>query len=196
MAVLSIDLGEAARRRRIALSMMARVTRAPRLRSITLLLSCGLTMTTCSTAASLPSPSPTRVAVKTSACSTAPALNASVRITSPKAGETVSAGVVTVAFEVSGAELVAIQLAKCPYDYHVHVVLDRDVSTYLGTDVPAPLGAADGVKHTPFSSNDEPRVVTFSDVTPGQHTTFAWLAFADHTSVKPAISASVTFTAR
>jgi hypothetical protein len=101
---------------------------------------------------------------------------------------------VTVAFEVTGAELVAFQLAKCPNDYHVHVVLDRDVSTYLGTDVAAPLIA--GFNHTPFNADDEPRSVTFSDVAAGQHTTFAWLSFADHTSVKPAVSSSVTFVAR
>ncbi len=175
--------------------MMAHVQTSPAQRSLALLLSCGLAITACSTASSPPSPSPTtRLAAKTSSCLTPPPLNATVRITSPKAGEAVPAGTVTVAFEVTGAQLVAILLAKCPNDYHVHVVLDRDVSTYLGTDVAAPLIA--GFQHTPVSANDEPRSVTFSDVAAGQHTTFAWLAFADHRSVKPAVSSSVTFITR
>jgi hypothetical protein len=166
------------------------------LRTLALLLSSGLVMVACNTASSLPSPSPTatRAAAKTSSCSAPPPLNATLRITSPKPGVVVAAGAVTVAFEVTGAELVAFMLAKCPNDYHVHVALDRDVSTYLGTDVAAPLTA--DFKHTPFTANDEPRSVTFSDVAAGQHTTFAWLAFADHTSVRPAVSSSVTFVAR
>lgn len=165
-------------------------------RGLALLLSLGLVMAACDAVASLPSSSPTatRPAAKTSSCSAPPPLNATVRITSPKAGEVVAAGAVTVAFEVTGADLVAFMLAKCPSDYHVHVVLDRDVSTYVGTDVAAPLTA--DIKHTPFAANDEPRTVIFSGVAAGQHTTFAWLAFADHTSVKPAVSSSVTFVAR
>ncbi len=111
---------------------------------------------------------------------------------SPKSGEAVAAGDVTVAFEVSGAELVAFFRAQCHTDYHVHVALDRDVSAYLGTDVPAP----ENIKHTPSNASDEPRNVTFSDVATGQHTAIAWLSFAEHTSVKPPISSSVTFIVR
>jgi hypothetical protein len=176
--------------------MMACVKARHGLRSLALLLSSFLVMAACNAASSPASPSPTatRAAAKTSSCSAPPPLNATVRITSPKAGEIVAAGAVTVAFEVTGADLVAFQSAKCPNDYHVHVVLDRDVSAYVGTDVAAPLTA--DIKHTPFATSDEPRTVTFSGVAAGQHTTFAWLAYADHTSVKPAVSSSVTFVAR
>jgi hypothetical protein len=159
------------------------------------LLACCLAASACGTPSSSPSARPaTPAAAKTSACFTPPQLSATLRITSPKAGDVVPAGAVTVAFDVTGAELVAFQIAKCPTDYHVHVVLDREVSAYLGTDVAAPLVA--GVFHTPFNTNAEPRSVTFSDVAAGQHTAVAWLAFADHTSVRPAVSSSVTFVVR
>jgi len=106
-----------------------------------------------------------------------------------------------VAFEVTGAELVAFRRAQCHTDYHVHVALDRDVSAWLGTDVPVlgtdvPASAEQFIKHTPSDTNDEPRNVTFSGVATGQHTAIAWLSFADHTSVKPPISSSITFIVR
>ena len=97
------------------------------------------------------------------------------------------------AFEVTGAELVAVFRAQCHTDYHVHVALDRDVSAYVGTDVPAPPG---DIKHTPGNTSDEPRNVTFSGVATGQHTAIAWLGFADHSSVKPPVSSAVTFSVR
>ena len=98
------------------------------------------------------------------------------------------------AFEVSGAKLVPFRQAQCRTDYHVHVALDRDVSAWLGTDVPGPAEAS--IKHTPSDTDDEPRNVTFSGVATGQHTVVAWLSFADHISVKPPISSSVTFIVR
>lgn len=100
------------------------------------------------------------------------------------------------AFEVTGAELVAVFRAQCHTDYHVHVALDRDVSAYVGTDVPVPAQANANIKHTPNNVNEEPRNVTFSDVAAGQHPAIAWLSFADHSSVKPPVSSAVAFSVR
>ena len=175
----------------------ARVPKRRVIGSVSLLLCYCLTLAACTapaTSTATASPSTTKPAIKTSSCGAPVPLNATIQITSPKAGEVLPAGTVNVSFAVTGADLVAFQLAKCPNDYHVHVVLDRDVTTYLGTDISAPL--TPDFKHVPFASNDEPRTVTFSGVAAGQHTTFAWLSFADHTSVKPAVSTSVTFSVR
>lgn len=119
---------------------------------------------------------------------------ATVAITAPKDGQTVPAGDVTVSYDVKGVLLVPAASAQKPEDYHVHVLLDVDPSTYVGKDVAVPAASANPdparIIHTAAYS------VTFKDVKAGDHSVTVFMTFSTHISVKPPVSASVKFTAR
>jgi hypothetical protein len=104
----------------------------------------------------------------------------------------VPAGDVTVAFETP-IDLVPGSQAKNFNDYHAHALLDVDATPYLGTDLPvpgaSPAPAVEGIIHTGA------KTVTFPNVAPGSHQVVVFLSFANHASLKPAISDAVTFTA-
>jgi hypothetical protein len=117
-----------------------------------------------------------------------PPAGTQITISSPKNGATVPAGDVTVTF-TTAIDLVAAAQAKSLNDYHAHALLDVDPTPYLGTDVPVPA-ATDRIIHTGAKS------VTFMNVAPGQHKLTVFLSFGNHTSVKPPVSDSVTFTAQ
>lgn len=119
---------------------------------------------------------------------------ATITITSPKEGETVNAGDVTVAYDVKGVLLVPAASAQKPEDYHVHILLDVDPATYLGKDVAVPAGSANPdparIVHTAAYN------VTLKDVKSGSHSVTVFMTLSTHISVKPPVSATVRFTAR
>lgn len=133
-------------------------------------------------------------ACATPAASPSPRPLAVITITSPKAGDTVPAGDVTVTYDITNVTLVPAASAQKPEDYHTHATLDVDPSQWVGTDTAVPAAGAnpnpDRIIHTAAKS------VTFPRVTAGEHTVTIWLSFSTHISVRPAVSASVRFTVR
>ena len=112
---------------------------------------------------------------------------ASIRITAPATNATLPRGDLRVTYDVTNASLVAASQATRVEDLHVHVLLDVDPTPYLGTTTFIPLNRPD-IIHTPD------REVTFQNVSPGQRRISVILTGANHVSVRPPVSDSVTFT--
>jgi len=94
---------------------------------------------------------------------------------------------VTVAVQYSGPPLVAAASATKLDDYHLHYFLDEDATPYIGTLVPIPAGNP-RIVHTANLQN------TFDNVAAGPHKVTVVLGGANHVSVAPALSATVSFT--
>ncbi len=108
-----------------------------------------------------------------------------VKITSPRAGESLRAGDLTVTFAVRGITVVAPGAGRGADDRHVDVFLDGDVGKYVNGETAIPVGT-DRIVHTAESS------VTFRDVTPGSHVITAILATGAHLAIKPRVWDSVS----
>jgi hypothetical protein len=132
-------------------------------------------------AASKPAAAPS-----TSAAQPAPS-GASISITSPANGSTVPPGALNVAYEVTGVTLVPAANATKLDDYHTHVLLDVDPSTYIGQFMPVPTG-------NPNIIHTGAKTVKFDNVAPGPHTVTVFLTTSNHISVKPPVSRSSKFT--
>jgi hypothetical protein len=117
-----------------------------------------------------------------------PPTGTQIIITSPKNGDIVSPGDVTITY-TTAINLVAAAQVRSVNDYHAHLLLDVDATPYLGTDVPL-TPSTSRIIHTAAKS------VTFNDVIPGPHKLTVFLSFANHVSVKPSVSDSVTFIAK
>ena len=136
-----------------------------------------------------PSPSPAASPSASPAANAAaqrPA-NATLKITSPTAGQSVPAGSVQVTIDYSGPTLVAAANATKLDDLHLHYFLDESASPYIGTTAPVPTGNPK-IVHTAALQ------VTFDNVTAGSHTVVVMLSGANHVSVVPPLSDQVTFT--
>jgi hypothetical protein len=112
-----------------------------------------------------------------------------IAITAPAANATVPAGPVPVRYEVRSATLVAAAQATKVEDLHVHVLCDVDPAPFLGTAAIIPPGLPN-IIHTA-----DP-MVTCPAMPAGQHRVTIILTGANHISVTPPASASVTFTAQ
>lgn len=149
--------------------------RGPASRALVLL---AFVATACASPAASPTPRPLAV----------------ITITAPTSGQAVAPGNVTVSYEVSDVTLVPAASAQKPEDYHVHAAMDLDASQWIGKDVVVPTGDANPnparLMHTAA------KTLTFANVTAGEHTVTVWLSFANHTSVRPPVSATVKFTVR
>jgi hypothetical protein len=119
---------------------------------------------------------------------------ATITITAPKAGVTVSAGDVVVTYDVSDVTLVPAASAQKPEDYHAHAAMDMDTSQWIGTGVPVPAASAN--PNPSRLIHTAAKTVTFTNVAAGDHTVTIWLSLASHVSVKPPVSATVKFTVR
>ena len=150
----------------------------------------------CTPAGASAAPSFTATAAPTASPTVAPTPKplAIITVSSPKEGESVAAGDLTVSYVVSDVTLVPVASAKTPEDYHVHVVLDADTTPYVGTTLALPGGPAnpnpDRIMHTAATS------VVFKSVAAGPHTLTVWLALSSHVSVYPAVFTKVQFTAK
>jgi hypothetical protein len=129
--------------------------------------------------AAIGSPSPGPVAAARPA-------NASLAITSPTAGQTVTAGSVGVSVQYSGPPLVAAANATKLDDLHLHYFLDESAAPYIGTLVPVPAG-------NPHIVHTAALQVSFDNVSAGSHTVTVMLSGSNHISVAPPLSANVTF---
>ncbi len=108
-----------------------------------------------------------------------------VKITSPRAGESLRAGDLTVTFAVRGITVVAPAAGRGADDRHVDVFLDGDVGRYVTGDAAIPVGT-DRIVHTGEGS------VSFRDVTPGSHVITIVLATGAHLAAKPRVWDSVS----
>jgi hypothetical protein len=117
-----------------------------------------------------------------------------ITISSPKSGDTVTAGSVVVTWEVSDVTLVPAASAQKPEDYHVHLALDIDASQWIGKTTVVPAGDANTTPTRLIHS--AAKTFTFVNVAAGEHTLTIWLSLASHVSVIPPVSATVKFTAR
>jgi hypothetical protein len=134
-------------------------------------------------AAASPSPS-------ASAATAAPRpANASLLFTAPTAGETVSAGSVTVIVNYTGPQLVDAANATKLDDYHIAYLLDVDPNPYIGTTVPIPTGDP-RIIHAATTST------TFNNVAVGTHTLAVVMVGSNHVSVNPSLADKETVTAR
>jgi len=134
-----------------------------------------------------PSPSPSANPVTTgSEVIPAPA-GAALKITAPAANSSVPAGAVRLAYDLTNVTLVPAAEARRVEDLHVHALLDVDPAAYLGTTTFIPLG-------NPSIIHSAAKEVTFNDVKSGQHKVAVILTGANHISVRPPVSDSMTFT--
>ena len=133
-------------------------------------------------------------ACATPAASPTPRPLATITITSPKAGATVTSGDVIVTYDVSDVALVPAASAQKPEDYHLHAAMDMDTSQWVGTGAAVPAASAN--PNPARLIHTAAKTVTFTNVTAGEHTVTVWLSLASHVSVKPSISTSVKFTVR
>ena len=90
--------------------------------------------------------------------------------------------------QYSGPPLVAAASATKLDDYHLHYFLDEDATPYLGTLVPVPMG-------NPHIVHTAAVQVTFDNVAAGSHNVTVMMSGANHVSVVPPLSATVTFNA-
>jgi hypothetical protein len=150
--------------------------------------------------AASPSPSPAIAASPAvspaAAASPSPAAQAAPKpdtvtltITSPQAGETVSAGTVTVTIDYSGPDLVPAADATKLTDYHFHYFLDEDPTPYIGTTTPIPTG-------TPRIIHSAAKQVNFDNVTAGNHNLAVVMTGNNHVSTDPPVVERLTFTVR
>ena len=128
------------------------------------------------------------------AASPTPKPLATITITAPKAGATVSAGDVVVTYDVSDVALVPAASAQKPEDYHLHAAMDMDTSQWIGTGVPVPAASAN--PNPSRLIHTAAKTVTFTNVAAGEHTVTVWLSLASHVSVTPSVSTTVKFTVR
>ena len=138
-------------------------------------------------AAASPSPSPTVNPVTTGSEIVPAPAGATIKITAPTANATLPAGDVRVAYDIGAVTTVPAAEAKKVEDLHLHVLLDVDPATYLGTATFIPLG-------NPSILHTAAKEVAFQGLRAGQHRITVILTGANHVSVRPPVSDSVTFT--
>jgi hypothetical protein len=114
---------------------------------------------------------------------------AEITITAPAPNSTVPAGDVQVSYDVKGATLVAAASATRVEDLHVHVLCDVDPGPYLGTTTIIPLGQPNIIHTNNLSA-------TCPNMGPGERKVTVILTGANHISVNPSVSSTVTFTVR
>ena len=90
-------------------------------------------------------------------------------------------------YEVRGTPLVAVAGATRVEDKHVHVLCDVDPAPYLGTSAITPPGLPNIIHTAELAATCPPMPA-------GPHRVTVVLTGANHISVTPAVSASVTFT--
>ena len=113
--------------------------------------------------------------------------DATLKITSPTAGEIVHAGQLKVIINYGGPTLVPGAEAKKLDDYHLHYFLDEDASPYISAPKPIPTGNA----HIVHSAAKE---VTFDNVGAGTHTVAVVMSGNNHIPTSPPLSDTTTFT--
>ena len=112
---------------------------------------------------------------------------ATVTITFPRQGDTVSAGELTVLMTVTGVEIVPAGDTTSGTGHH-HLYLDADL-----TDASVPVPTVPGsIIHMGDASSE----YTFEEVGPGEHRLIAVVADGIHVPLQPLVVDTVAFTVR
>ena len=112
----------------------------------------------------------------------------SLKITSPKAGETIAGDTVTISWESTGVKIVAAADAKVREEGHFHVLLDRE-DFRAGVEIPRNM-EKDGVYHTAATK------LELKALKPGPHKAIVVLSYNNHVPWEPFVTATVTFTTK
>ncbi len=111
-----------------------------------------------------------------------------LKITSPKDGETIADGTVTVAWESTGVKIVAAKDAKLREEGHFHVFVDRE-NFRPGVEIPRDM-EKEGIYHTAATK------LELKGLTPGPHYAVVVLSYNNHVPWDPLVTAKVTFTVK
>ena len=111
-----------------------------------------------------------------------------LKITSPKDGETITGDTMTIAWESSGAKIVAAADAKVKEEGHFHVLLDRE-DFRPGVEIPRNM-EKEGIYHTAANK------LELKGLKPGSHKAIVVLSYNNHVPWEPVVTATVTFTTK
>jgi plastocyanin len=112
---------------------------------------------------------------------------ARARIISPINGQVLTSSTLQIQWEAPGFTIVAAAQATNRNQVHAHLILDRDITPFLGTGRPIPL-TDPNIIHTGVSP------VIFQNVPNGVHRVDLVLATPDHVALYPPVTDTVTFT--
>jgi len=113
---------------------------------------------------------------------------ASLKITSPKQGDTIAGDTVTISWESSGVKIVPAADAKAKEEAHFHVFLDRQ-DFRLGVEIPRGM-EKEGIYHTAANK------LELKGLKPGPHTAIVVLSYNTHVPWEPLVTATVSFTTK
>lgn len=111
-----------------------------------------------------------------------------LKITSPKDGETIAGDAVTVSWEGTGVKIVPAADAKVREEAHYHMFLDRE-DFRLGVEIPRDM-EKDGIYHTAANK------LELKGLKPGPHKAIVVLSYNNHVPWEPLVTATVTFTSK
>lgn len=108
-----------------------------------------------------------------------------LKITSPKNGETIAGDTVKITYESTGAKIVPGSEAKVKEEAHFHLFLDR-ADFRPGVEIPRGL-EKEGIYHTAATSFE------LKGLKPGAHKVIVVLSYNNHVPWEPLVTATVTF---
>ncbi len=108
-----------------------------------------------------------------------------LKITSPKNGETIAGDTVKITYESTGAKIVPAADAKAKEEAHFHLFVDR-ADFKPGVEIPRGL-EKEGIYHTAATS------LELKGLKPGAHKVIVVLSYNNHVPWEPLVTATVTF---
>ncbi|MBI3781744.1 MAG: DUF4399 domain-containing protein [candidate division NC10 bacterium] len=109
-----------------------------------------------------------------------------LKITSPKSGESFPGDTVKITWESTGVKIVAAADAKSREEAHYHVLLDRE-DFRPGIEIPRGM-EKEGIYHSAATS------LELKGLKPGAHKAIVVLSYNNHVPWEPLVTAKVTFT--
>ena len=108
-----------------------------------------------------------------------------LKITSPKNGETIAGDTVKISYESTGAKIVPAADAKAKEEAHFHLFVDR-ADFKPGVEIPRGM-EKEGIYHTAATSFE------VKGLKPGAHKVIVVLSYNNHVPWEPLVTAAVTF---
>ena len=108
-----------------------------------------------------------------------------LKITSPKSGETIAGDTVTITWESTGVKIVPAADAKMKEEAHFHVFVGRK-DFKPGVEIPRGM-EKEGIYHTAKTSQE------LKGLKPGKHEVTVVLSYNNHVPWEPLVTATVTF---
>ena len=108
-----------------------------------------------------------------------------LKIMSPKDGESIAGNTVTIAWESTGVKIVPAADAKAKEEGHYHLLLDRE-DFRAGVEIPRGM-EKEGIYHTAAPK------LELKDLKPGPHKAIVVLSYNNHVPWEPPVTAMVTF---